>query len=78
MKPGVKQTGASSSSPYYGPPLHADRVRTNLNQASVYALPRSRPLIYLSIINAQKSWRQAYNWSAALFPFKIHFGDRLP
>jgi putative transposase len=38
----------------------------------------ARKLIYLSIINAQKSWRHAYNWSAALLSFKIHFGDRLP
>ena len=38
----------------------------------------ARKLIYLSIINAQKSWRHAYNWSAALLPFKIHFGDQLP
>jgi putative transposase len=38
----------------------------------------ARKLIYLSIINAQKNWRHAYNWSAALLSFKIHFGDRLP
>jgi putative transposase len=38
----------------------------------------ARKLIYLSIINAQRSWRQTYNWSAALLSFKIHFGDRLP
>ena len=38
----------------------------------------ARKLIYLSIINAQKSWRITYNWSAALLSFKIHFGDRLP
>ncbi len=38
----------------------------------------ARKLIYLSIINAQKSWRHAYNWSAALLSFKIHFEDRLP
>jgi putative transposase len=38
----------------------------------------ARKLIYLSIINAQKSWRSTYNWSAALLSFKIHFGDRLP
>ena len=38
----------------------------------------ARKLIYLSIINAQKSWRNTYNWSAALLSFKIHFGDRLP
>jgi putative transposase len=37
----------------------------------------ARKLIYLSIINAQKNWRKAYNWSAALVAFKIHFGDRL-
>jgi len=38
----------------------------------------ARKLIYLSIINAQKSWKNTYNWSAALLSFKIHFGDRLP
>ena len=35
-------------------------------------------LIYLSIQNAKKSWRQTYHWSSALLSFKIHFGDRLP
>jgi transposase-like protein len=38
----------------------------------------ARKLIYLSIINAQRSWRKAYNWNTALVAFKIHFGDRLP
>jgi putative transposase len=38
----------------------------------------ARKLIYLSIQNAQKSWRSVYNWSSALLAFKIHFGDRLP
>src|SRR6266545_5649293 len=38
----------------------------------------ARKLIYLSIINAQKKWRQTYNWSAALLSFKTHFEDRLP
>ena len=38
----------------------------------------ARKLIYLSIINAKKSWRQTYNWTSALLAFKIHFGDRLP
>jgi transposase-like protein len=38
----------------------------------------ARKLIYLSIINAQKNWRPAYNWSAAPLSFKIHLGDRLP
>jgi putative transposase len=38
----------------------------------------ARKLIYLAISNAQRSWRQTYNWSAALLSFKIHFGDRLP
>src|SRR6266508_5967063 len=38
----------------------------------------ARKLIYLSIINAKKKWRQTYNWSAALLSFKIHFEDRLP
>ena len=38
----------------------------------------ARKLIYLSILNAQKSWRQTYNWTSAHLAFKIHFGDRLP
>ena len=38
----------------------------------------ARKLVYLSITNAQKSWRQTYNWTAALLAFKIHFQDRLP
>jgi putative transposase len=38
----------------------------------------ARKLIYLSIQNARKSWRQTYYWSTALLAFKIHFGDRLP
>ena len=38
----------------------------------------ARKLIYLSIINAQKSWKNTNHWSAALLSFKIHFGDRLP
>jgi putative transposase len=38
----------------------------------------ARKLIYLSIQNAKKSWKQTYHWSSALLSFKIHFGDRLP
>ena len=38
----------------------------------------ARKLIYPSITNAEKKWRQTYHWSAALLSFKIHFGDRLP
>jgi putative transposase len=38
----------------------------------------ARKLIYLSITNAQKNWKQTYHWSAALLSFKIHFGDRMP
>jgi putative transposase len=38
----------------------------------------ARKLLYLTITNAQQTWRHAYNWSAALAAFKIHFGDRLP
>ena len=38
----------------------------------------ARKLIYLSITNAKKSWRQTYHWSSALLSFKIHLGDRLP
>jgi putative transposase len=38
----------------------------------------ARKLIYLSIVNAQRSWRKAFAWNTALVAFKIHFGDRLP
>jgi putative transposase len=38
----------------------------------------ARKLIYLSIQNAQQSWRTTYNRTAALAAFKIHFEDRLP
>jgi putative transposase len=38
----------------------------------------ARKLLYLAIINAQRTWRSAYNWSSALAAFRIHFGDRLP
>ena len=38
----------------------------------------ARKLIYPSITNAKKKWRQTYHWSSALLSFKIHFGDRLP
>ena len=38
----------------------------------------ARRLLYLAIVNAQKTWRPAYNWSAALAAFRIHFGDRVP
>jgi putative transposase len=38
----------------------------------------ARKLIYLSIINAKKTWKNTYHWSSALLSFKIHFGDRLP
>jgi putative transposase len=31
----------------------------------------ARKLIYLAIINAQKTWRNTYHWSAALLSFKI-------
>lgn len=34
-------------------------------------------LISLSINNAKKSWKNTYNWNAALLSFKTHFGDRL-
>ena len=37
-----------------------------------------RKLLYLTITNAKKTWKNTYNWSAALAAFKIHFGDRLP
>jgi putative transposase len=38
----------------------------------------ARRLLYLAIVNAQKTWRTTYNWSSALAAFRIHFGDRLP
>ena len=38
----------------------------------------ARKLLYLTITNAQKNWKTAYNWSSALAAFRIHFGDRLP
>jgi putative transposase len=38
----------------------------------------ARRLLFLAITNAQTTWRAAYNWSAALAAFRIHFGDRLP
>jgi putative transposase len=38
----------------------------------------ARRLLYLAIVNAQKTRRPAYNWSAALAAFRIHFGDRVP
>jgi putative transposase len=38
----------------------------------------ARRLLFLAITNAQQTWRAAYNWSAALAAFRIHFGDRLP
>jgi putative transposase len=38
----------------------------------------ARKLLYLTITNAQKTWKTAYNWSAALAAFRIHFGERLP
>ena len=38
----------------------------------------ARKLIFLAIRNAEQNWRGAYNWSAALVAFKIHFGDRIP
>ena len=38
----------------------------------------ARKLIYLAITNAEKKWKQSYNWNSALAAFKIHFGDRLP
>jgi hypothetical protein len=38
----------------------------------------ARKLIYLAIQRAERKWRHAFNWSAALRGLKIHFGDRLP
>jgi putative transposase len=38
----------------------------------------ARKLLYLAITRAQRKWRRAYNWAAALTAFRIHFGDRIP
>ena len=38
----------------------------------------ARKLLYLAITRAERKWRHAYNWSAALVAFRIHFGDRVP
>jgi putative transposase len=38
----------------------------------------ARKLIYLAIDRAERKWRRAYNWNAAMAAFKIHFGDRIP
>ena len=38
----------------------------------------ARKLLFLAITNAERKWRHAYNWSAALVAFRIHFGDRVP
>ena len=35
-------------------------------------------LIYLAILRAERKWRHAFNWTAALRGLKIHFGNRLP
>jgi putative transposase len=37
----------------------------------------ARKLIYLAIDRAERKWRRAYNWNAALAALKIHFGDRV-
>ena len=38
----------------------------------------ARKLIYLAIDRAERKWRRAYNWNAAMAAFKIHFDDRIP
>jgi putative transposase len=38
----------------------------------------ARKLLFLAITRAQRKWRHAYNWAAALTAFRIHFGDRVP
>jgi putative transposase len=38
----------------------------------------ARKLIYLAVTNAERKWRHAYNWNAAMAAFKIHFADRIP
>ena len=38
----------------------------------------ARKLLFLAITKAERNWRHAYNWSAALVAFRIHFGDRVP
>ena len=35
-------------------------------------------LLYLAIKNAGMRWRRAIEWTAALGPFAIQFGDRFP
>jgi putative transposase len=58
--------------------LHRQIRKTIKTRGHLPTEEAARKLIYLSIINAQKSWRQTYNWTSALLAFKIHFGDRLP
>jgi putative transposase len=35
-------------------------------------------LVWLAITRAERKWRRAYHWTAALAALKIHFEDRLP
>jgi putative transposase len=58
--------------------LHRQIRKTTKTRGHFPTEEAARKLIYLSITNAQQSWRQTYNWSAALLSFKIHFEDRLP
>jgi putative transposase len=58
--------------------LHRQIRKTIKTRGHFPSEEAARKLIYLSISNAQKSWRQTYNWTSALLAFKIHFGDRLP
>ena len=58
--------------------LHMQIRKTIKTRGHFATEEAARKLIYLSIINAKKSWLQTYNWTSALLAFKIHFGDRLP
>jgi putative transposase len=58
--------------------LHRQTRKTIKTRGHFPTEEAARKLIYLSIQNAKTSWKQTYNWGAALLSFKIHFGDRLP
>jgi putative transposase len=58
--------------------LHRQVRKTIKTRGHLPTEDAARKLIYLSIINAQQTWRKAYNWNTALVAFKIHFEDRLP
>lgn len=58
--------------------LHRQIRKTIKTRGHFLTEEAARKLIYLSIIKAQKSWKNTYHWSAALLSLKIHFEDRLP